>query len=78
MGGESDIPNAVEVHQVVRILEVEPLVCGEDVAKVGAIPDDIVIATQLLHAVDVGLREVEPGRGFVEACDERRCVLLNP
>ena len=73
-----DIPNAIEVHQVVRVLESKPFFCSEHVAEVGAVSDDVVVSAQLLHAIDVRVREVEVGRDRVEASNEGRGVLAHP
>lgn len=71
-------PYAVEVHEVIGVLELQPLLRSEHVAKIGPVPNDIVVTAHLLHAYNVRKGEVEPWRGVVEAGDQRRSVLLLP
>jgi len=60
----ASIASVVEVHDIVHVLEGEPLVLGEEVKRTegGRATNDCLVSAQLLHAYDVRLGEVE-GRG---------------
>lgn len=78
----ASIAGVVEVHDIVHVLEGEPLVLGEEVERTegGRATNDCLVSAQLLHAYDVRLGEVE-GRGvriqtFDDGLGVRFLVLL--
>ena len=60
----ASITGVVKIHDIIHVLEGEPLVLGEEVERTerGRATNDCLVSAQLLHAYDVRLGEVE-GRG---------------
>ena len=51
----ASITGVVKIHDIIHVLEGEPLVLGEEVERTewGRATDDSLVTTELLHAVDV-------------------------
>ena len=61
----ASIAGVVEIHDIIHVLEGEPLVLGEEVERTewGRTTDDSLVSAQLLHAHNIIGGEVE-GRGI--------------
>jgi hypothetical protein len=74
----NSVPNTVEIHEIVTVFKAQPLLGREDIAKVGTVPNYVVVPTELLHSDDIVDREVEPRNILVEACYDWLRVRIVP
>lgn len=68
----ASIAGVVKIHDIIHVLEGEPLVLGEEVERTewGRATDDSLVSAQLLHAHNIISGEVE-GRGIrVQTIDD--------